>query len=127
GATTFWEDFDLSWLDNCYRIDEMPQEGKKDVHGDYGAFCYLSYRHSLCHGWSAGVIPYLVETVAGIKPQGAGMRRIVIEPNLSGLKKVKVKYPTPYGILEVKHTVKGGKVYTSVISPKDVEVEIKNK
>ena len=34
GATTFWEDFDVSWLENSGRIDELPQEGQKDIHGD---------------------------------------------------------------------------------------------
>ena len=74
GATTFWEDFDLAWLEGCCRLDEIPKEGQKDIHGDYGAFCYTGFRHSFCHGWSAGVIPYLVETVAGIKTEGVGMR-----------------------------------------------------
>ena len=40
GATSFWEDFNLDWTENAYRIDEMPVEGKKDIHGDYGAYCY---------------------------------------------------------------------------------------
>ena len=61
GATSFWEDFDLAWLENCGRIDELPQAGKVDIHGDKGAFCYTGFRHSFCHGWSAGVIPYLAE------------------------------------------------------------------
>lgn len=123
GATTFWEDFDLEWLDNCTRLDEMPVEGKKDIHGDYGKFCYMSFRHSFCHGWSAGVIPYLVETVAGIKTEGAGTRRIVIKPHLSGLKHVKVNFPTPYGIVKVEHTLQeNGEVKTIVDAPSAVEV-----
>ena len=36
GATSFWENFDLAWTNGCTRLDEMPVEGKKDVHGDYG-------------------------------------------------------------------------------------------
>ena len=36
GATTFWEDFDVKWLENAGRIDELPQEGKVDVHAAYG-------------------------------------------------------------------------------------------
>ena len=51
GATTFWEDFDTEWLKNASRIDELPKEGQVDIHGDYGAFCYVGFRHSLCHGW----------------------------------------------------------------------------
>ena len=37
GATSFWEDFDLAWTNNAFRIDEMRVAGKEDVHGDYGA------------------------------------------------------------------------------------------
>ena len=123
GATTFWEDFDLEWLENCTRLDEMPVEGKKDIHGDYGKFCYMSFRHSFCHAWSAGVIPYLIETVAGIKTEGAGMRRIIIRPQLSGLKHVKVNFPTTCGVVTVEHTLQeNGEVKTTVNAPEGVEV-----
>ena len=37
------------------------KEGQRDIHGDFGAFCYQGFRHSLCHGWSAGVIGFLKE------------------------------------------------------------------
>lgn len=40
GATTFWEDFNLDWLPGASRIDELVPVGKKDIHGDYGAYCY---------------------------------------------------------------------------------------
>jgi hypothetical protein len=61
GATTFWEDFDIAWAENSCRIDELPTPDKKDIHGDFGAFCYIGYRHSLCHGWPAGVIQFIKE------------------------------------------------------------------
>jgi hypothetical protein len=61
GATTFWEDFDLAWVEGSGRIDEFPQNGEKDIHGDYGDYCYVGFRHSLCHGWSAGVIAFMKE------------------------------------------------------------------
>lgn len=61
GATTFWEDFDVSWAENAGKIDVLPVEGKVDIHGDFGAFCYVGYRHSLCHGWSSGVIKFIEE------------------------------------------------------------------
>lgn len=62
GATTFWEDYNLDWGENSCRIDEFPQEGQKDIHGDFGAYCYVGFRHSLCHGWSAGVLAFIKET-----------------------------------------------------------------
>ena len=127
GATSFWEDFDLEWLENASRIDEMPVEGKVDIHGDKGAFCYLGFRHSFCHGWAAGVIPYLIETVAGVKTTEAGMRSIVIQPHLSGLKHVRAAVPTPYGVLTVEHTLQeDGSVKTSFNAPEGVSVELKN-
>ena len=60
GATTFWEDFHIEWLEGSGRIDEI-DETKKDIHGDYGAHCYVGFRHSLCHGWSAGVVKFIKE------------------------------------------------------------------
>ena len=38
GATTFWEDFHMDWLEGSCRIDELPKKREKDIHGDYGAF-----------------------------------------------------------------------------------------
>ena len=43
------------------KIDVFPVKGKVDIHGDFGAFCYKGYRHSLCHGWSSGVIKFIEE------------------------------------------------------------------
>ncbi len=60
GATTFWEDFDMEWLKGSGRIDEFDPT-KKDLHGDYGKYCYVGLRHSLCHGWSAGVAKFIKE------------------------------------------------------------------
>ena len=56
GATTFWEDFDMTWVDNSCSIDARPLKNQKDIHGDFGAYCYKGFRHSLCHGWSSGIL-----------------------------------------------------------------------
>ena len=61
GATSFFEDFDISWLEESYRIDEVNKGEKKDLHRDHGAHCYVGFRHSLCHGWSVGPISFLIE------------------------------------------------------------------
>lgn len=104
GATTFWEDFDIKWLKNACRIDVMPDEQMVDVHRTYGRFCYTGYRHSLCHGWSSGVIKYLIETVAGIKVADVGCKKIAVNPHLSGLKYVQAEFPTVHGIVKVEVT-----------------------
>ena len=61
GATTFWEDFDITWTENSCRIDAFPNAGERDIHGDFGDHCYIGFRHSLCHGWSAGVLQFIQE------------------------------------------------------------------
>ena len=60
GATSFFEDFDISWSDSS-RIDSLNSDNKKDFHRLYGDHCYKGYRHSLCHGWSVGPISFLIE------------------------------------------------------------------
>lgn len=63
GATTFFEDYDIDWAKNSCRIDRLPKKGQKDIHGDFGRFCYQGFRHSFCHGWSAGIIPFIKEEI----------------------------------------------------------------
>ena len=85
GATSFWEDFDIAWTNNAFRIDEMPVEGKKDIHGEYGDYCYVGFRHSLCHGWSAGPAAWLINHVLGIRPLDVGCRTVEVKPFLGDL------------------------------------------
>ena len=61
GATSFFEDFDMEWVENSCCIDEFPKEGERDIHGDFGKYCYIGFRHSLCHGWAAGVVAFIEE------------------------------------------------------------------
>jgi len=123
GATTFWEDFDIDWLPNASPIDELVPAGMKDIHGDYGAYCYKGYRHSLSHGWASGPTPWLTEHVLGVQVIGAGCRVIKIEPHLGDLSFAEGTYPTPYGIVKIKHVKQAnGKVKTTVSGPKEVKL-----
>ena len=123
GATSFWEDFDMSWTDNAGRIDKKPSKNKKDVHGDYGAFCYKGFRHSFCHGWASGVIPFLTSVIAGIEIVKAGCEEIRIKPNLGYLNHVKVDYPTPFGVLKVEHVKNAdGSVTTKTSVPNGIKI-----
>ena len=115
GATTFWEDFDISWLNGSGRIDTLPSENQKDIHGDYGRFCYEGFRHSLCHGWSSGVLSFIIENIIGLKLID-GFKKISVEPNLCGLKHINATIPTPYGKLLID--IKGNEI--KIKSPKNV-------
>lgn len=125
GATSFWEDFDPAWCENAGRIDEFTPEGLEDIHGDRGAFCYVGFRHSLCHGWSAGVCAYLSEYVLGVKITKPGCREITLAPSLGDLTEVSGVYPTPHGDLEI-HCTKAadGKVHTTYRAPEGVKVTL---
>lgn len=123
GATTFWEDFDVSWLENASRIDELPEDGKVDVHGTYGDYCYAGYRHSFCHGWASGATPWLSENVLGIQVMEAGCKKVKIEPHLGDLEWAEGAYPTPYGVIRVEHRkMKDGSIDTRIDAPKEIEI-----
>jgi len=123
GATTFWEDFDLDWVKNASRIDELVPDGKKDIHGDYGAYCYKGFRHSLCHGWASGPTSWLTEYVLGVQVMEPGCKAIRVRPHLGDLSFVEGTFPTPYGIVKIKH-LKGpdGKIKSTVQAPKQIKI-----
>jgi alpha-L-rhamnosidase len=123
GATTFWEDFNIDWLPNASRIDQLVPPGKKDIHGDYGAFCYKGFRHSLCHGWSSGPTPWLTEYVLGVQVFAPGCRKISITPHLGDLTYAEGTFPTPYGIVKIKHIkLRNGTIKTIVNKPSQVQI-----
>ena len=99
GATSFWEDFDIAWIDGSSRIDAFPVPNTKDIHGDHGRFCYEGFRHSLCHGWSAGILTFIVEVVLGIRFFDGG-KRISVSPMPLGLSDIDASIPVGNGYLE---------------------------
>ncbi len=102
GATTFWEDFDLKWLDDSGRIDAPTPAGKKDLHADFGGYCYTGLRHSLCHGWAAGPTAWLSEHILGVASLAPGFKKARVRPNWGGLEWVRGTYPTPHGPIRVE-------------------------
>lgn len=101
GATTFWEDFHMDWLEGSGRIDELPKEGEKDIHGDCGDYCYKGFRHSLCHGWASGVFAFIVEYILGLKLVNGG-ETYEITPHMMGIKELEAKIPVKAGWLFIK-------------------------
>lgn len=123
GATTFWEDFNLDWVDNAGRIDEITPLGKVDVHGDYGDYCYVGLRHSLCHGWASGPTSWLSKHVLGIEVLEPGCKKVRVSPHLGDLEWAEGSYPTPYGPIQLKHVkMANGKVESIILAPEEVEI-----
>ncbi|MDE6411223.1 MAG: alpha-L-rhamnosidase [Clostridia bacterium] len=124
GATTFWEDFDLNWADGAKPIDSILRADEYDVHGDNGSYCYSGYRHSLCHGWAAGPVPFLSEYVLGVRVKEAGCKKLEIVPDLGDLTWAEGTFPTPYGTVRIRHERINGKVHTQVDAPKGIEYTV---
>ena len=123
GATTFWEDFSLDWMKNAARIDVMVPDSKVDVHRDYGAYCYLSYRHSLCHGWASGPTAWLSRHVLGVEIVDAGCRTLRITPHLGSLSWAEGTFPTPFGTVSIRHDrLADGSVAAKIDAPKGIRI-----
>jgi len=121
GATSFWEDFDLQWMENAGRIDEITPKGKIDVHASYGDHCYKGLRHSLCHGWAGGPTAWISEQVLGIQPFQPGFASVSIEPHLEDLDWAQGTLPTPRGIITVRHEKKqDGSIRSEIDLPRGI-------
>lgn len=123
GATSFWEDFNMEWSINASPIDELVAPGKKDVHGDYGDYCYKGLRHSLCHGWASGPTTWLSRHVLGVEVVEPGCKIVRIRPNLGNLSWVEGTYPTPAGVIKIRHEKRAdGSIKSKIDAPKGVKI-----
>ncbi len=121
GATTFWEDFNIDWMKNAGRIDELPTNDKVDVHAAYGNYCYKGLRHSFCHGWASGPTSWLSEYVLGVKVVKPGGKVIRIEPHLGDLRWVEGSFPTPFGVIKIRHEkMPSGRIKSEIKAPKEI-------
>ncbi len=121
GATTFWEDFDILDVTNSSRIDELTPPDENDIHGDFGEFCYIGFRHSLAHGWASGPTPWLTQYILGIEVMDGG-NTVKIEPHLGGLEFAEGTFPTKFGILKVKHTSTVNGIVTKLEAPDGLKI-----
>jgi hypothetical protein len=123
GATTFWEDFNINWMKNASRIDEMPNDNQIDVHKTYGDYCYKGYRHSFCHGWASGPTPWLTANVLGVQILEPGCKVVKVEPHLGNLQWVEGTFPTPLGLIRIRHDKQAdGKIKTKISAPDGIKI-----
>ena len=126
GATSFWEDFNLDWIESSGGYDHLigidvpddPEAGKKNIHADFGENCYTGLRHSLCHGWSGAVTAFFAQYILGVRVLEPGCRKLSIRPQLCGLDHVEGSYPTPFGPVSVRADKNGLKV----TGPDEIEI-----
>jgi alpha-L-rhamnosidase len=125
GATTFWEDFNIEWMENAARIDDFVPDGKVDVHASYGGYSYEKLRHNLSHGWASGPTAWMSRHVLGVEVVQPGATVLRIQPNLGDLDWVEGTYPTSKGVVHIRHDKKSdGSVHSLVKAPDDVVVHV---
>lgn len=123
GATTFWEDFNIDWMKGAAAIDEIITDDRIDIHGCYGDYCYKGYRHSLCHGWASGPTAWISEYVLGVKILEPGCKVIKIEPQLGDLQWAEGTYPTPEGVIYIRHEKQeNGSILTKIEAPENITI-----
>lgn len=123
GATTFWENFNYNERFNAVAIDQLPDESKFNIHSDGGDHCYIGLRASLCHGWASGPTSWLTNHVLGIQVIEPGCKVLRISPNLGDLNFVEGSFPTPFGIVKVKHIKQAdGSVVSDIDAPKVIRL-----
>ncbi|NLX66450.1 MAG: alpha-L-rhamnosidase, partial [Bacteroidales bacterium] len=123
GATTFWEDFNYATRVNATPIDQLPEPSKFNIHADGGDHCYVGLRASLCHGWASGPTAWLTTHVLGIQVLEPGAKVIRVQSNLGDLSFAEGTFPTPYGIVTVKHVKQAdGKIKSEIDAPKEIKI-----
>lgn len=123
GATTFWENFNYEERHNAIGIDDMPDTTKFNIHSDSGDHCYIGLRASLCHGWASGPTSWLTKYVLGIHVVEPGSKTIRITPHLGDLEFADGTFPTPYGVVSVRHTkLSDDSISSEVDAPEEVKI-----
>lgn len=108
GATTFWEHFDVEWLENAAGIDAPVPAGKRDVHAECGDGCYRGFRNSLCHGWAAAPADWLVRNLCGLVFEDASTVRF--RPDLCDLDFLEYSVPAQEGMIQIHVSRKGAEI-----------------
>ncbi len=122
GATSFWEDFDHTWMANTARIDEIALDGRRQFPLEIGR-CSSGVAMSLCRLPGVMWRTPLSEHVLGIRPILPGCFTEA-DPHLCSLPRVEGTFPTPYGIVRVNHVQnEAGKVVTDIKGPKEIEID----
>lgn len=116
GLTTLWETFDPAWL------EASDPHAVAIVGADTAR--YGGYETSLCHGWSAGPVPWLHRAVLGVRPTVDGFAGIRFEPALGDLTWAEGVVPTPHGDIDVRLRREGSDLWATIRAPASVAVQL---
>ena len=82
----------------------------------------MGFRHSFCHGWSAGVVPFIFDKVLGVESLAEGGKKLRVRPDLVDLTFIEGVVPTAYGDVKIRCDKKGANVEVKIDAPPQVEI-----
>lgn len=111
-GSPFMSFFYFEALTKIGKIDKILESIRRDwgLMLDHGATtCWETFigfikdrlTRSHCHAWSSAPGYFLPAYVLGVRPLEPGFKKVLIQPNLCGLKWAKGNIPTPYGVIEI--------------------------
>ena len=134
-GSPFMSFFYFEALTKIGRIDKILESIRRDwgLMLDYEATtCWETFigflkdrlTRSHCHAWSSAPAYFLPAYILGVRPMEPGFRKVLIQPDLCGLKWARGTIPTPYGIIEISLKEENDYIDATLNLPEGVEVEI---
>jgi len=134
-GSPFMSFFYFEALSKIGRIDKILESIRRDwgLMLDYGATtCWETFigfqrdrlTRSHCHAWSSAPAYFFPAYILGVRPLEPGFRKVLIQPNLCGLKWARGTVPTPYGVIEISFKEENDYIDATLNLPDGIEVEI---
>ncbi len=134
-GSPFMSFFYFEALTKIGRVDKILEDIRRDwgLMLDHGATtCWETFigfikdrlTRSHCHAWSSAPGYFLPAYVLGVRPLEPGFKKVLIQPNLCGLKWAKGNIPTPYGVIEISIKEENDALDVKLRLPEEVYAKI---
>lgn len=104
----------INWLDIWKRNLKLGMS-------TWGETSQIYNTRSDCHAWGATPNIEAFRTILGIDSDGASFSKIIIQPHLNGLTRIKGCMPHPNGKIEVEYHIEGSTLHADILLPDHTE------
>lgn len=134
-GSPFMSFFYFEALTKINKIGKILEDIRRDwgLMLDYGATtCWETFigfmkdrlTRSHCHAWSSAPGYFLPAYVLGVRPLEPGFRKVLIQPNLCGLKWARGTVPTPHGVIDISVREENDSLEVKLKLPEGISAEI---
>lgn len=134
-GSPFMSFFYFEALAKINKIDNILENIKENwgIMLDYGATtCWETFMgfqrdrltRSHCHAWSSAPGYFLPAYILGVRPLEPGFKKVLVQPQLCGLRWAKGTIPTPKGIIEISCREEKDFIDVFLKLPEGIEAEI---